>query len=30
MWECYVMPVVVAMVAKLTCQGVNPLRAYDE
>ncbi|KAI0762638.1 hypothetical protein C8Q74DRAFT_1383169 [Fomes fomentarius] len=29
-WECYVLPSVVAMVAKLTCQGQNPLRVYDE
>ncbi|KAI8995359.1 hypothetical protein BD414DRAFT_435102 [Trametes punicea] len=29
-WECYVLPSVVAMVAKLCCQGLNPLRVYDE
>ena len=29
-WECYVLPSVVAMVAKLTCQGVHPLSLYDE
>ncbi|EIW64911.1 uncharacterized protein TRAVEDRAFT_140212 [Trametes versicolor FP-101664 SS1] len=30
MWECYVLPSVVAMVAKLCCQGVHPLQVYDE
>ena len=29
-WECYVLPSVVAMVAKLSCQGVHPLQVYDE
>ncbi|TFK90228.1 hypothetical protein K466DRAFT_574381 [Polyporus arcularius HHB13444] len=29
-WDCYVLPSVVAMVAKLTCQGRHPLRVYDE
>ncbi|KAI0336075.1 hypothetical protein GY45DRAFT_1342187 [Cubamyces sp. BRFM 1775] len=29
-WECYVLPSVVAMVAKLSCQGVHPLQIYDE
>ena len=30
LWECYVLPSVVAMVAKLTSQGKHPLRVYDE
>ncbi|KAI0768532.1 hypothetical protein BD413DRAFT_127687 [Trametes elegans] len=30
MWECYVLPSVVALVAKLSCQGIHPLQAYDE
>ncbi|KAI0374422.1 hypothetical protein BV20DRAFT_1041377 [Pilatotrama ljubarskyi] len=30
LWECYVLPAVVAMVAKLSCQGLNPLQVYDE
>ncbi|KAI0639158.1 hypothetical protein C8Q77DRAFT_1079774 [Trametes polyzona] len=30
LWECYVLPSVVAFVAKLTCQGIHPLQAYDE
>ncbi|TBU35002.1 hypothetical protein BD311DRAFT_649012 [Dichomitus squalens] len=30
LWDCYVLPSVVAMVAKLTCQGGHPLRVYDE
>ena len=30
LWECYVLPSVVAMVAKLTCQGKHTLRVYDE
>ncbi|KAI0824082.1 hypothetical protein BC628DRAFT_1379753 [Trametes gibbosa] len=30
MWECYVLPSVVAMVAKLSCQGMHPLQVYDE
>lgn len=30
MWECYVIPSVVAMVAKLSCQGMHPLQVYDE
>ncbi|RPD81739.1 hypothetical protein L226DRAFT_541401 [Lentinus tigrinus ALCF2SS1-7] len=29
-WDCYVLPSVVAMVAKLTCQGQHPLRVYDD
>ncbi|CDO70283.1 hypothetical protein BN946_scf184942.g83 [Trametes cinnabarina] len=29
-WDCYVLPSVVAMVAKLSCQGLNPLQVYDE
>ncbi|KAI9066660.1 hypothetical protein FKP32DRAFT_1565322, partial [Trametes sanguinea] len=29
-WDCYVLPSVVAMVAKLSCQGLNPLQIYDE
>ncbi|KAI0651606.1 hypothetical protein C8Q79DRAFT_996983 [Trametes meyenii] len=30
LWECYVLPSVVAMVAKYSCQGMNPLQVYDE
>ncbi|KAI0670147.1 hypothetical protein C8Q78DRAFT_1039423 [Trametes maxima] len=30
LWECYVLPSVVAMVAKYSCQGINPLQVYDE
>lgn len=29
-WHCYVLPCVVAMVAHLTCQGLNPLAEYDQ
>ncbi|KAM5538264.1 hypothetical protein V8D89_008151 [Ganoderma adspersum] len=29
-WDCYILPSVVAMIAKLTCQGQHPLRVYDE
>ncbi|OSD05970.1 hypothetical protein PYCCODRAFT_1065885 [Trametes coccinea BRFM310] len=29
-WDCYVLPSVVAMVAKLSCQGLNPLQVYDQ
>ncbi|OBZ79786.1 hypothetical protein A0H81_00527 [Grifola frondosa] len=29
LWDCYVLPSVVAMVAKLTCQGEHPLTLYD-
>ncbi|KAI0359145.1 hypothetical protein OH77DRAFT_1502266 [Trametes cingulata] len=30
LWDCYVPPSVVAMVAKLSCQGLHPLQVYDE
>ncbi|KAL6304196.1 hypothetical protein BKA93DRAFT_784313 [Sparassis latifolia] len=29
LWDCYVLPSVVAMVAKLTCQGQSPLSLFD-
>ena len=29
LWECYVLPSVVAMLAKLTCQDENPLALFD-
>ncbi|KZT74733.1 hypothetical protein DAEQUDRAFT_4099 [Daedalea quercina L-15889] len=29
LWECYILPSVVAMLAKLTCQDQNPLALFD-
>ncbi|KAI0936045.1 hypothetical protein AcV5_004288 [Taiwanofungus camphoratus] len=30
LWECYLLPSVVALVAKLTCQEQNPLTLFDK
>ncbi|TFY59615.1 hypothetical protein EVJ58_g5677 [Rhodofomes roseus] len=30
MWECYILPSVIAMLAKLTCQGDTPVALFDK